>query len=100
MIRFDAGPPLPALTEQQEQLAARVADMAEEALGLRDPSLISAVCAQLIGNAIGELAVRNHDAIAPMTYAILNDVMQRVDGLTLAKLAIVKAMVAAKRPGH
>jgi hypothetical protein len=86
-----------ALADDQAEHAARVASLAEDALGSRDPSMVAEVCAILIANTISEHGIRDVDAVEPLTLTLLNDVMQRVNALGLAQLAVVKAMAAAKK---
>jgi hypothetical protein len=88
-----------ALADDQAEHAARVATLAEDALGSRDPSMIAEVCAILIANVMRE-SITTPDAIEPLTYRLLADVMKRVDAMALADLAIVKAMTAAKKSNN
>jgi hypothetical protein len=93
------GASLAALPDDQAEHAARVASLAEDALGSREPSMVAEVCAILIANVMRE-SIKTPDAIEPLTYTFLADVMKRVDALGLAHLAIVNAMAAVKKSGH
>lgn len=64
------------------------------------PSVVAEVCAILLARVIDEHGVRDVDTVEPLTLTLVNDVVQRVNALALANLAIVKAMVAAKTSGH
>jgi hypothetical protein len=100
MIPIRPGASLPALPDDQAEHAARVASLAEEALGSRNPSMIAEVCAILIANTISEHGIRDVDAVEPLMLTMVNDVMQRVNALGLAHLAIVKAIAAAKKSNN
>jgi hypothetical protein len=90
---------LPALSEDQERLAERVAEVAQERLGLgsRHPVLVAAACAHMLADVLAEVAAQDGDAIEPMTLALLSDMMQRVTAITMARTAVARAMAAAKR---
>jgi hypothetical protein len=93
------GSALPMLLDHEH--AARVADIADEALGsCRHPSVVAEVCAILLARVISEHGIRDADAIEPLTLTLVNDIVQRVNALGLAQLAIVRAMAAVKKPGH
>jgi hypothetical protein len=89
---------LPALSEDQERLAERVAELAQERLGLgsRHPVLVAAACAHMLADVLAEVAAQDGDAIEPMTLAVLNEVVQRITALTMARRAVARAMAAAK----
>jgi hypothetical protein len=95
------GASLPALLDHEAEHAERVANIVNDALGsCRHPSVVAEVCAILLARVIGEHGIRDADAVEPLTLTLVNDVVQRINALGLANLAIVKAMTAAKRPGH
>ena len=75
--------------------------MVDDALGpCRHPSVVAEVCAILLARVIGEHGMRDADAVGPLTLTLVNDVVQRVNALAFAQLAIVKAMASARKAGH
>jgi hypothetical protein len=89
---------LPELSEQQEERAARAAALVQQHLGLgsHDPGLVAAVCGHLLADALQAAAAHDGDAVEPMTLAVLNEVVQRITALTMARRAVARAMAAAK----
>jgi hypothetical protein len=95
------GAALPVLLDHEAEHAARVADTVDDALGCcRHPSVVAEVCSIMLARVIAEHGIRDTDAVEPLTLTLVNDIVQRVTALGLANLAMVKAMAAAKKPGH
>jgi hypothetical protein len=72
--------------------------MVDDALGCcRSPAVVAELCATLLSRVITEHGMRDADAVEPLTMTLLSDIMQRVNALALADLAIVRAMTTAKK---
>jgi hypothetical protein len=87
-----------ALTEDQEEQAARAAHLARQHLGIgaHHPALVAACCAELLADALQAAAAHDSDAAEPLCLALLSDMMARVTASTAARTAIARAMAAQK----